>query len=232
MFDIRKSSIAIMIAAFALIARVSVAVPMHNHDRLNENLLMVAQTKADFIKEEKVDKASFFGVTTPSLSRKGAVKTYSLKIARKLRSSDWGVIRQVNLASLAKGKKCLLRPVMGRISSSFGRRWHPKRRVRHFHTGIDIVARRGTPILAALAGKVEFAGWKRGYGLVTVVNHGNGLETVYAHCSKLLVKKGQMVNTAQRIAKVGNTGVTTGAHLHFEVKRDGNVRNPFRYMSN
>jgi murein DD-endopeptidase MepM/ murein hydrolase activator NlpD len=83
-----------------------------------------------------------------------------------------------------------------------------------------------------MAGKVTFAGWKRGYGLVLVVKHSDEFETVYAHCSRLLVKKGQVVNTGQKVAKVGNTGITTGSHLHFEVRRSGNVRNPFRYLRN
>jgi len=124
----------------------------------------------------------------------------------------------------------MLMPVMGRISSLFGNRRHPKTRKPQFHTGIDIVARKGTPIKSARAGKVSFTGWRRGYGLMVIVDHANGMQTVYAHCSKVAVKSGQMVNSGQRIAYVGSTGVATGSHLHFEVRRNGNVRNPFRYL--
>ena len=186
-------------------------------------------TTAKFI-QPKREMNPFFGVTEPVVSKAGAVKTYSLKVAAKLKSSDWGMVRQINIASLQKNSKCIIRPVMGRISSGFGRRIHPRTKLRHFHTGIDIVAKRGTPILSALAGKVVFAGWKTGYGLVAIVDHGNGMETVYGHCSKLLVRKDQMVNTGQKIGRVGSTGVATGSHLHFEVRRGGNVRNPFRYF--
>jgi murein DD-endopeptidase MepM/ murein hydrolase activator NlpD len=123
-------------------------------------------------------------------------------------------------------------PVMGRISSLFGNRRHPKSKRMHFHSGIDIVARKGTPIVSGESGKVSFTGWRRGYGLVVIVDHSDGLQTVYAHCSKVAVKAGQTVNSGQRIAYVGSTGVATGSHLHFEVRRNGNVRNPFRYLSN
>ncbi len=86
--------------------------------------------------------------------------------------------------------------------------------------------------MAAMAGKISYSGWKRGYGMVVIVDHGDDLETVYAHCSRVQVKTGQVVNVGQKIASVGSTGVATGAHLHFEVRRDGNVRNPFRYLKN
>jgi murein DD-endopeptidase MepM/ murein hydrolase activator NlpD len=155
-----------------------------------------------------------------------------VEVVKKLKKSDWSVVKENNGQNFRETSKCLIRPVIGRISSLFGRRRHPTRRSWHFHAGIDIVARKGTPIKAAMAGKVTFAGWKRGYGLVLVVKHSDEFETVYAHCSRLLVKKGQVVNTGQKVAKVGNTGITTGSHLHFEVRRSGNVRNPFRYLRN
>ncbi|HQB84322.1 MAG TPA: M23 family metallopeptidase, partial [Candidatus Rifleibacterium sp.] len=128
------------------------------------------------------------------------------------------------------GSKVLLRPVIGRVSSLFGRRKHPSRNSWHFHTGVDIVVPRGTPISSSQGGKVTYAGWRRGYGLVVVVDHGNNIETAYAHCSKIAVKVGQSVNAGQRIAYVGNTGVATGSHLHFEVRRNGSVQNPFRFL--
>jgi murein DD-endopeptidase MepM/ murein hydrolase activator NlpD len=162
----------------------------------------------------------------------GSVKTYAVKVVKKLKSSDWKKVKDQNETSFENSSKCLIRPVIGRISSLFGRRKHPKTRNWHFHAGIDIVARKGTPIAAAMAGKVTFSGWKRGYGMVVVVEHSEDFETVYAHCSRVMVKTGQVVNIGQKIAKVGNTGVTTGSHLHFEVRRGGNCRNPFRYFKN
>ncbi|GAB4276714.1 MAG: hypothetical protein Kow0029_18940 [Candidatus Rifleibacteriota bacterium] len=183
-------------------------------------------------KPEKQQSVELFGTLGPGISKAGLVKTYSIKVVKKLKASDWKNISEKNKDVLNKSTKCLIRPVIGRVSSGFGRRRHPTKNVWHFHAGIDIVARKGTPIMAAMAGKVVFSGWKRGYGLVVIIDHGDGFETVYAHCSRSLVKTGQVVNTGQRIAKVGNTGVATGAHLHFEVRRNGNVRNPFRYLKN
>lgn len=177
---------------------------------------------------------SFFGSLNPDISEKGAVKTYSIKVVKK----EDGVYSPINNKSVSGSKQDavsphnMLMPVMGRISSMFGNRRHPKTRKLHFHSGIDIVARKGTPIVCSSSGKVSYTGWRRGYGLMVIIDHGNDLQTVYAHCSKVAVKSGQTVNAGQRVAYVGSTGVATGSHLHFEVRRSGNVRNPFRYLNN
>lgn len=121
-------------------------------------------------------------------------------------------------------------PVKGRVTSSYGMRWHPIFRKRLFHTGIDIVAATGTPIRAAAAGTVSFAGEMDGYGLVVELEHGYGLETLYGHCSRLLVRPGQKVQKGDVIALVGNTGLSTGPHLHYEVKRGGRPVNPREYL--
>jgi murein DD-endopeptidase MepM/ murein hydrolase activator NlpD len=178
------------------------------------------------------NRNTFFGTLGPELSDAGSVRTYSIKVVKKLKDSDWNKVKKSNTAALDKSNKTLIRPVVGRVSSLFGKRKHPKTKSWHFHSGIDIVARKGTPIMAAMAGKVTYSGWKRGYGMVIIIDHGDELETVYAHCSRVSVKTGQMVNVGQRIGSVGSTGVATGSHLHFEVRRGGNVRNPFRYLKN
>jgi len=183
--------------------------------------------------EQTRSSGCFFDTLDPGVSEKGAVKTYAVKVVKR----DTGVYsprsgKASAGATDAAGPHNMLMPVMGRISSMFGNRRHPKSKRMHFHSGIDIVARKGTPIASAESGKVSFTGWRRGYGLVVIVDHAGDLQTVYAHCSKVAVKAGQAVNAGQRIAYVGNTGVTTGSHLHFEVRRSGNVRNPFRYLSN
>jgi murein DD-endopeptidase MepM/ murein hydrolase activator NlpD len=198
----------------------------------NEPDAFVDETDVLGSRSEALSRSAFFKSTEPGVSEIGSVKTYSLKVVKSLESKDWGKIQKENSASLKENSKCLIRPVHGRISSLFGKRRHPKKRSWHFHAGIDIVARKGTPILASMAGKVTFAGWKRGYGLMLILEHNDGFETVYAHCSRILVKKGQVINTGQKIAKIGSTGVATGSHLHFEVRRNGNVRNPFRYLTN
>ena len=101
----------------------------------------------------------------------------------------------------------------------------------HSHTGLDIAAPKGTPIKAAAAGKVTYAGNAGdGYGNYVVISHGNGVQTVYAHCSKVLVSKGQQVSQGELIAKVGSTGNSTGNHLHLEVRKNGIAYNPQNYV--
>ncbi len=105
----------------------------------------------------------------------------------------------------------------GRLSSGFGRRDHPVLRTIRFHRGVDIAARSGTPILAAGSGTVTRVGSFAGYGLLVEVDHGGGVRTRYGHANSLLVRAGQRVSRGQLIARVGNTGLATGPHLHFEV---------------
>ena len=121
-------------------------------------------------------------------------------------------------------------PVVGKVNSPFGWRRHPITRKRSFHTGIDIKARTGTIIRAAQGGKVAYSGWMGGYGRVVVVNHGNGYSTLYAHCSRLLVRKGTKVSSGQAIGKVGSSGRVTGPHLHFEVRKNNKPINPLKVL--
>lgn len=119
-----------------------------------------------------------------------------------------------------------LRPVDGPIVSGFGYRVHPVFRRVKFHYGVDIAAPYGTPIRAAANGVVVFAGWRRAYGNTVILDHGNGLATLYAHCSQILVSEGEVVRQGQIIARVGSTGLSTGPHLHFEVRQYGEPVNP------
>ena len=121
-------------------------------------------------------------------------------------------------------------PVAGKISSSYGRRRHPVRGTRDFHTGIDIRAPRGRTIVASAAGKVVHAGWMGGYGRTIVISHPGKITTLYGHCSKLLVKAGANVKRGQAIAQVGSTGVSTGNHVHFEVRSGGRPMNPITVL--
>jgi murein DD-endopeptidase MepM/ murein hydrolase activator NlpD len=115
-------------------------------------------------------------------------------------------------------------PVHGRLSSPFGRRWGKP------HEGIDVAAARGTPIYAAEAGRVIHAGRLGSYGKVVIVKHAGAYRTVYAHASKLLVRKGEFVERGQKIAEVGSTGRSTGPHVHFEIRRAETPRNPLAYL--
>lgn len=123
-------------------------------------------------------------------------------------------------------------PVKGRISSGFGNRFHPIDKVTKFHAGMDIAAPVGTKIGAAAAGVVTFAGWSKGYGNLVVIKHADGKETRYGHTSKMFVKEGDSVVAGQQIAAVGSTGKSTGPHLHFEVRENGQAVNPQKFLSN
>lgn len=116
-------------------------------------------------------------------------------------------------------------PASGRISSDYG--W---RDYKEFHHGIDIAIPNGTDISAARSGKVVKAGWLGVYGLALLVEHGNGVQTLYGHNQKLLVKVGDRVEVGEKIAISGNTGRTTGPHLHFEIRLNGKTVNPNLYL--
>lgn len=117
------------------------------------------------------------------------------------------------------------------ITSGFGNRIDPFSRRRAFHSGVDFPAPRGTPIYASAGGKVIYAANRRHYGLTVEVDHGAGLVTRYAHASKLLVKKGEVVMPGQEIARIGSTGRSTGPHLHFEILKDGHFVDPSIYLA-
>lgn len=116
------------------------------------------------------------------------------------------------------------------LSSPFGWRRNPVTGRHALHTGIDLAAPRGTPIRAASGGVVVKAGYESGYGRMVEISHGNGLDTLYAHASKLDVKVGDLVSKGQVIAKVGESGRATGAHLHFEVRMAGQPLDPTLFL--
>ena len=117
-----------------------------------------------------------------------------------------------------------------RVSSPYGYRIHPIKKVRRFHAGIDISAAYGTDILAANSGTVIVAGYNTGgYGNYVVISHGGGYSTLYAHASSLCVSRGQHVERGQVIAKCGSTGMSTGPHIHYEVQLNGKTVDPMQF---
>ncbi|MDZ7763255.1 MAG: M23 family metallopeptidase [Melioribacteraceae bacterium] len=122
-------------------------------------------------------------------------------------------------------------PMEGRVSDSFGMRLHPILKVRRLHPGLDIVANVGTPVYSPGSGVVTFAGRRGGYGLTLEIDHGFGYKTLYAHLSKIHVKRGQKVTRGDSIAESGNSGkLSTGPHLHYEVRHNGIALNPKNFM--
>lgn len=145
------------------------------------------------------------------------------------------VHQQALLRSLAERKlefmaKPSLWPLHGYITSGFGLRPSPFGRGGDFHNGVDIKAPTGTPVHAPGAGRITEAGFMHGYGLRVVISHDFGLETIFAHLKKVEVKPGDLVKRGQRIGLSGNSGRTTGAHLHYEIHANGTPVNPRQYM--
>lgn len=123
-------------------------------------------------------------------------------------------------------------PVNASITAGFGYRKNPfTSRGSEFHKGVDFAAAYGSTVAATGDGIVMFAGWNAGYGKMVIISHGYGITTLYAHNSKLLVKQGDKVKKGQAISKVGNTGRSTGTHLHYEVKLSGKNVNPTKYFN-
>ncbi len=119
----------------------------------------------------------------------------------------------------------------GRLTSNFGKRNAPKKGASTYHKGVDWATPTGTPVYASCGGTVAKAGWGSGYGYVVYINHADGRQTRYGHLSKVLVSVGQSVKQGDRIALSGNTGVSTGPHLHFEILINGSQVNPLKYLN-
>ncbi|MEE1072107.1 MAG: M23 family metallopeptidase [Cellulosilyticum sp.] len=133
----------------------------------------------------------------------------------------------VDNSVVSSGKGSFIHPLngAGRVSSTYGSRWG------RFHKGIDFAASAGTPIYASAGGKVIYSGYNSGgYGKLIIIEHSNGYQTYYAHCSKLYANVGDSIAKGQRIAGVGSTGDSTGNHLHFEIRKNGTPVNPSKYL--
>lgn len=142
------------------------------------------------------------------------------------RTTSTGTVNTSQTVSYANASLgiSLVRPVSGTITSRFGRR------SRGTHTGLDIATSAGTPVGAAAAGTVTYAGRKGTYGNLVVIDHGNGVQTYYAHCNSIAVTAGQHVSQGQTISTVGSTGNSTGPHLHLEIRLNGICQNPQNYL--
>lgn len=133
-------------------------------------------------------------------------------------------------AMVGGGSGAMLWPIGGEVTSEFGWRVHPITGTEKFHSGVDIGADYGDPIVAAQGGTVEYAGWISGYGNAVIVNHGGGISTLYGHCQSLAVGEGQQVSQGEVIAYCGSTGNSTGPHCHFEVREGGEPVSPYSYL--
>jgi murein DD-endopeptidase MepM/ murein hydrolase activator NlpD len=150
-----------------------------------------------------------------------ALQAASAELEQRLRVSS----ASVDVGSLpAPSASGFIWPVNGAVVSGFGPRWG------RMHEGVDIAAGFGTPILAAAAGTVSYAGWLGGYGNLVVVEHGGGIATAYAHQQQIYVSLGTSVSQGQQLGEVGSTGNSSGPHLHFEVRVNGSAVDPLGYL--
>jgi len=150
----------------------------------------------------------------------------SQNIANLIRNLESG--GTISAGSMGTGS--YIWPIYGEITSSFGWRVHPVFGTEKFHSGLDIAADYGDPIVAANSGTVIYADWMGGYGNAVMIDHGGGIVTLYGHNSSLVVYNGQQVAKGQRIANAGSTGYSTGPHCHFEVRIHGEVTDPLNYL--
>ena len=145
-------------------------------------------------------------------------------------AGDELIITNYERGPFSLSRNSLIWPVNGRVSSNFGWRTHPVKNTRLFHNGVDIAVPSGTKVKAAASGEVVHSGWMNGFGYTVIIDHGRGVETLYAHNSRITVSRGTMVNKGQQVALSGNTGLSTGPHLHFGVLRNEKPLNPRDYL--
>lgn len=196
------------------------AIP-YTTEYINDNTLLQGANK---VKVKGVDGMK--QVTTEIISVDG--RTESTRILNEVVLSEptTEVIRVGTKKRVATGSYII--PYHGTISSRFG--WRIFRGKYDFHTGIDFAGPKGSLIVASDGGTVTKAGWNGSYGYCVIINHGNGVQTLYAHCSKLLVKVGDKVAQGESIARVGSTGRSTGPHVHFEIRINGKAVDPAKYL--
>ncbi len=195
----------------------------------NKNLKSVADERNTLLEKVRKDKRMFM-----------AQQEKLMKASRELQNTVKRLLAEKKklLAAKHPGKKetvyyrggRLAWPLQGPINSTFGTRVHPVFKTRITHTGIDIGGPKGAPVKAADPGEVLYTGWMRGYGQVVIIDHGADLTTVYAHLSAIETKENAKVTRDTVIGRVGSTGVTTGNHLHFEVRVNGDAVDPMRYL--
>ncbi|SDE23535.1 peptidoglycan DD-metalloendopeptidase family protein [Sporomusa acidovorans] len=169
------------------------------------------------------DIAHTYGVQIESIKTANAKDSDQVAAGEKLfiPGARWA---RVDTAVARGSASRFIWPTKGEISSPFGWRWG------RLHEGVDIANDIGTYVMSARAGQVIWAGWRGGYGYAVMIDHGGGYVSLYGHLSDFYVERGQFVRAGQRIASMGNTGNSTGPHLHFEIQKDGQPVDPMGYL--
>jgi len=181
-------------------------------------LVAAESDKAQALEGAREDRATF-------IAEAEALAAQSAALAAKIQASQSAIPATTSPSPTAPSSGATLAwPVSGPVTSGFGPRWG------RMHEGIDIAVGTGTPVGAAAAGTVIHAGWLGGYGNLVVIDHGGGLSTAYAHNSSLVVGEGTAVSAGTVVALSGNTGNSSGPHVHFEVRMNGAAVDPLRYL--
>lgn len=196
-----------------------VAVRVHQVRVLRDELLAAKGQLDEARSRKRADLSSLSAKERADAEEIDALQQVSAELAAKIRSAQAHstVVRTPSSSGF-------IWPVNASITSPFGWRWG------RMHEGLDLGASYGSPIAAAAAGTVIYAGWEGGYGNLTVIDHGGGLATAYGHQSRIAVSVGQQVDQGQIIGYVGSTGHSTGPHLHFEVRVNGQAVDPLGYL--
>lgn len=198
------------------------ACTLHYAD-LTQYGLEINRTQPEPVQEEGLPEESAATEEPPVIPAAGTVVMYSDYSGDPL--PDNYTMDQLSLGELET-----VTPVTGRLTSEYGYREHPVLGRILFHGGVDIGGQEGDPVAAFADGKVEYTGKNDSYGLYLQVDHGNGVKSFYAHCSKIVVTKGQTVARGEKLAEIGSTGISTGPHLHLELKYGKMHLNPAYYV--
>ncbi|QAT42586.1 murein hydrolase activator EnvC family protein [Aminipila luticellarii] len=207
----------------------------HNMIDAQKKNLLNLQSQLVATKQEEAEKKSALSEDKSVVADKKAEVASDNKALEEMEQSFLAEANRLKAEILASqstgttykgGSMAWPAPGVTKITSPFGYRIHPILKVKKLHTGVDIGAPSGTTIVAANAGTVIKAGWNNSYGNMIMIDHGGGIVTLYAHNSSLLVKTGDVVARGQAISKSGSTGQSTGPHLHFEVRVNGNYVDP------
>lgn len=211
-----------------------------DREKLNKARAQLETDRAKIVELRKLASEKRAQVAARRQERQGVLNaaTYERETAERAYNELIETSRQIEqmIRRIQSGAKvggstgAMLWPAEGPITSPFGWRTHPIFGTQRLHTGIDIGADYGDTVVAADGGVVIEADWLGGYGNAVIIDHGNGISTLYAHNSQLLVSEGQSVTKGQTISRVGTTGYSTGPHLHFEVRQNGTPVNPLDYL--
>ncbi|MEN2983479.1 MAG: peptidoglycan DD-metalloendopeptidase family protein [Dictyoglomaceae bacterium] len=194
-----------------------------------EILVREIEEKKAYIERKKKEKSVYL----EQIRRQKRLQQQTIATLERESKEIEALIRRLASASrLKKAQKGKLSwPVIGAITSGFGIRRHPLLGGAYMmHTGIDILADYGVPVKAVAPGKVIYADWYGGYGKLVILDHGGGITTLYAHLSRIVVELEEQVSEGQIVGYVGSTGLSTGPHLHFEVRVDGIPQDPLSWL--